>query len=334
LRDVTEIPLRHFRGRDGLRLVYRELGEGRPLILIHGYLSNGMAMVDSGIAGRLAGRGYRVILPDLRGHGDSARPHQATAYPPDVLADDGLALIEQLGAARYDLAGYSLGGRTVIRMLARGAIPVRAIAGGQGLEAITHTVGRGERYRHVLSNFGTFRPGSPDQAVEDWVTASGGDPVALVNVLDSFVDTPLEELARITVPTLVLTGAEDGHNRSAGALARALPNGQYVMLPGDHATAIITPQFERAVTDFLWPPAMLSLFDNIEFRQAEAVMRQDPEGGTGVAAAQHAGRKLTQPLGNVAFVILVLVASCSRCTEGDGPASRGSGRSPSRTLSA
>ena len=138
-------------------------GRGRPLILIHGYLSTAMAMAV--IAGKIAGRGYRVILPDLRGHGESARPHDPAAYPPDALADDGLALVEHLGLSHYDLAGYSLGGRTVIRMLARGATPGRAIAGGQGLEAITHTAGRGGQYRHVLTHFGTFEPGSPEQAM-------------------------------------------------------------------------------------------------------------------------------------------------------------------------
>ena len=248
---MTGIPLHYFRGRDGVRLAYRELGEGRPLILIHGYLSTAMAMVDTGIAGRTAGRGYRVILPDLRGHGASARPHDAAAYPPDALADDGLALIEHLGLTGYDLGGYSLGGRTVIRILARGATPGRAIVGGQGLEAVTHTVGRGGQFRRVLTNFGTFEPGSPERAMEDWVKSCGGDPVALVRVLDTFADTPLEELARIRVPTLVLTGADDGHDTSAEALAAALANGQYIQLPGNHATAITTPQFETAVTGFL-----------------------------------------------------------------------------------
>ena len=248
---MTEIPLRYFRGVDGERLAYRELGEGRPLILIHGYLSSSTAMIDYGIAGRMAARGYRVILPDLRGHGASARPHEAAAYPPDVLADDGLALIGHLGLTAYDLGGYSLGGRTVIRILARGAAPGHAIAGGQGLEAITHTVGRGTQYRHALTNFGTFDPGSPDQAIEDWVKASGGDPVALNLVLDTFVDTPVEALARIQVPTLVLTGAEDGHGTTAAALARALPHGRYVELPGHHGTAITTPQFETAMAAFL-----------------------------------------------------------------------------------
>jgi pimeloyl-ACP methyl ester carboxylesterase len=248
---MTQIAPRYFHGRDGVRLAYRELGEGRPLILIHGYLSTGTAMADSGFARRLAGRGHRVIIPDLRGHGASARPHDAAAYPPDALADDGLALIEHLGLTGYDLGGYSLGGRTVIRILARGATPGRAFAGGQGLEAIVHTVGRGGRFRHVLTNFGTFEPGSPEQAMEDWVTSSGGDPVALVRVLDTFVDTPPEALARITVPTLILTGAEDGHNDTAGALAGALANGRYVMLPGNHFTAVTSPEFETAVTGFL-----------------------------------------------------------------------------------
>ena len=248
---MNEIPRHHFRGRDGVRLAYRELGEGRPLILIHGYLSTAMTMVSAGIAGRMAGRGHRVIMPDLRGHGDSDRPHHAAAWPPDVLADDGLALIEHLGVTDYDLGGYSLGGRTVIRILARGATPGRAIVGGQGLEAVTHTVGRGGRYRHVLTNFGNFEPGSPERAMEDWVRASGGDPIALACVLDTFVDTPLEALARIRVPTLVLTGAADGHNTSAGALASALANGRYLELPGNHATAITTAQFDTAVTDFL-----------------------------------------------------------------------------------
>lgn len=248
---MTEIPVRHFRGGDGVQLAYRELGQGRPLILIHGYLGNAMVMVEAGLAERLAVQGYRVIMPDLRGHGDSARPHDPAAYPPDALADDGLALIEHLGLTGYDLGGYSLGGRTVIRLLARGAVPGRAVVGGQGLDAITHTVGRGGQFRHVLTHFGTFDPGSPEQAMEDWVTARGGDPVALVQVLDTFVDTPLAELARITVPTLVLTGAQDGHNDTAEALARALACGRYVMLPGDHGTAIAAPQFESAVTDFL-----------------------------------------------------------------------------------
>ena len=141
---MADSVVRRFQGRDGLELAYQEVGAGRTLILLHGFTGTAKASwVDSGLAERLAGLGYHVVLPDMRAHGDSAKPHDAASYPPDVLADDGLALIEQLGVTDYDLAGYSLGGRTVARMLARGASPRRAIVAGQGLEAILHTEGRG-----------------------------------------------------------------------------------------------------------------------------------------------------------------------------------------------
>lgn len=252
---MTGIAARYFRGRDGLRLAYRELGPGRPLVLLHGYLTTAVTTwISSGIAEALAGRGYRVILPDMRGHGDSARPHDPAAYPPDVLADDALLLVEQLGLTGYDLVGYSLGGRTVIRMLARGAAPDRAVVGGQGLEAVLHTAGRGGHFRHLLSNFGTFEPGSPERAMEDRLKASGADPAALVNIPGTFSNTSPAELAAITVPVLVLTGAEDGHDETAPALAGALPNGQYLRLPGNHYSAFINPEFLAAVTGFLGNP--------------------------------------------------------------------------------
>ena len=114
-----------FAGRGGVELACRETGSGRPLVLLHGFMGAGSHMLGRGWAGVLAGQGYRVIAPDFRGHGDSAKPHDPAAYPPDVLADDGLALVGHLGLGDgdYDLGGYSLGGRIVVRMLVRGAKP-------------------------------------------------------------------------------------------------------------------------------------------------------------------------------------------------------------------
>ena len=92
-------PTEHrFASFDGVEIAWQELGEGRPLVLIHGLFSNAWTnWIRYGHAARIAAAGYRVIMPDLRGHGDSAKPHDAAAYPSDVLADDGFALIEQLG---------------------------------------------------------------------------------------------------------------------------------------------------------------------------------------------------------------------------------------------
>src|SRR3979409_2700549 len=135
--NSTDIPVQYFQGRDGAELAYREMGKGRPLVLIHGFFSTAFVnWVRYGHDAKIAARGYRVVMPDLRGHGDSAKPHDASAYPPDVLTDDGFALIEHLGLVDYDLGGYSLGGRITIRMLGRHATPGRAIVAGFGPEVI------------------------------------------------------------------------------------------------------------------------------------------------------------------------------------------------------
>src|SRR5262249_44741175 len=91
--------------------------------------------------------------------------HDSAAYPPDVLADDGLALVEHLGLSNgdYDLGGYSLGARIVVRMLVRGAKPGRAIVAGQGLAKVSGPQGGGQNHR-VLSALVDGVPIEPDSA--------------------------------------------------------------------------------------------------------------------------------------------------------------------------
>jgi pimeloyl-ACP methyl ester carboxylesterase len=249
---MTDLPVHHFHGRDGVELAYREMGEGRPLVLIHGYFSTATVnWVRYGHAVTIAARGHRVIMPDLRAHGDSAKPHDAAAYPPDVLAADGFALIEQLGLTDYDLGGYSLGARTVVRMLAKGATPGRAVVAGMGLDGIVQTDGRSAFFQRVLTRLGTFERGSREWKAEAFLKTVGGDPVALLRVLDTSVDTPREQLARIGTPTLVLAGADDDDNGSAEELAAALPAARHVVVPGDHMSAVARPELGAGIADFL-----------------------------------------------------------------------------------
>lgn len=249
---TADLTVHFFEGHDGARLAYRELGHGRPLLLIHGYFSTAMVnWVRYGHAAKLAAHGHRVIMPDLRAHGDSARPHDAASYPPDVLADDGFALIEHLALIDYDLGGYSLGARTTMRMLARGAKPARAILSGMGLEGLVHTAGRSDHFRHILNHLGTFQRGSAEFMAEAFLKTVGGDPQALLRVLDTFVDTPLDVIERIEIPALVLSGADDRDNGSARALAQAMPHARYVEVPGTHMSAVTLPQLGTAMVEFL-----------------------------------------------------------------------------------
>ena len=248
----TDLPVHRFASFDGQEIAWREIGEGRPVVLIHGFFSTAFVnWVRYGHAARIAAEGFRVIMPDLRGHGDSAKPHDPAAYPKDALADDGFALIAHLGLTDYDLGGYSLGGRTTMRMLARGATPGKAIIGGMGLEGIVHTAGRGGHFRKILTNLGSFERGSPEWMAEAFLKTVGGDPVALLNVLDTFADTPIETVKALQMPTLVVAGSDDDDNGSAKALADALPHGVHEIVLGNHMSAVTHKALGEAMARFL-----------------------------------------------------------------------------------
>jgi pimeloyl-ACP methyl ester carboxylesterase len=243
-----------FAGHDGAQLAYREIGSGRPLILLHGFLGSGSHWLDHGPSDALVERGFRLILPDLRGHGQSTRSHDRGLYPPDVLADDGLALVGHLGLGpgEYDLGGYSLGARIVVRMLARGAQPGRAVVAGQGMAKVSGPQGGGttERALTALVDGVALEPGSADATMAHWVGLAGADPRALLHVMGSLVPTPEDRLRRITTPALVVIGDQDERS-DADELAALLPAGRYVRVPGGHGDAFTAPEFGAAITAFL-----------------------------------------------------------------------------------
>jgi pimeloyl-ACP methyl ester carboxylesterase len=253
---VSDMPIQYFRGQDGAQLAYRELGSGRPLILIHGYFSTATVnWLKYGHAALISAAGYRVIMPDLRSHGDSVKSHDAASYAADILADDALALIAHLGLDDYDLGGYSLGGRTTMRALVRGARPARAVVAGMGLDGMIKATGRGGHFRRILTNLGTFERGSAEWMAEAFLKTVGGDSTALLHILDTFVDTSREALAAIELPVLVVAGVDDHDNGSAAELAAALPQGHHVTIPGNHMSAVAQPSLGTAIRDFLGDPA-------------------------------------------------------------------------------
>lgn len=243
-----------FESFDGTTLAWREMGEGRPVVLIHGYFSDANTnWINYGTAAKLAAARFRVIMPDLRAHGDSAKPHEASAYPPDALAMDAEALIAHLGLTDYDLGGYSLGARTTVRVLARGVAPRprRVVLSGLGDEGVVDTGRRAGFFRRVLTGFGSFKHGDPEFMSQAFLKTTGGDPQALLGVLDTFVDTPAEEVAKIDLPVLVVGGAADDEVGSFADLAAMLPQGRFVEIPGNHMSAVTRAELGDAIVSFL-----------------------------------------------------------------------------------
>jgi pimeloyl-ACP methyl ester carboxylesterase len=237
---------------DGVRLAYREIGEGPPVVLLHGLFSSAeINWIRYGTAARIAAAGFRLILPDLRGHGESDKPHDPALWPEDVLARDIEALTLHLGLEAFDLGGYSLGARTVVRLLARGMKPGRAILAGMGLEGIVGAERRQGFFLNVIENSGSFAPGSAEYAADMFLRSTKADGVAIAHLLRVQAWTPLETVRALQTRTLVLAGVDDHDNGSAAELALALPHAAHVSVPGNHMSAVTKPEFGAALAGWL-----------------------------------------------------------------------------------
>jgi pimeloyl-ACP methyl ester carboxylesterase len=100
--------------RDGTRIYYKDWGDGRPVVLIHGWPLSSDTFDDASVA--LAEAGFRAIAPDRRGFGHSDQPWHGYDY--DTFTDDVAAVLNHSGVAEpIAIAGFSMGGGEVARFV-------------------------------------------------------------------------------------------------------------------------------------------------------------------------------------------------------------------------
>jgi len=243
---------RYFGARDGVRLAWREMGEGRPLVLLHGLFSTAeVNWIKFGTASRIACEGFHVIMPDLRIHGSSEAPHEPEHYPPDVLVHDLEDLIAHLGLADFDLGGFSLGARTSTRAVVAGMKPQRLILGGMGLAGLAGWQRRGRFFQRVIAEYETAKRGDDTWLSIQFMKTMKIDRVAASLLLDSFTDTTPDMLKALTMPTLLVCGDQDQDNGSAAELAAVLPDATLSIIPGTHMSSVTQPEMGEAIAAFL-----------------------------------------------------------------------------------
>jgi pimeloyl-ACP methyl ester carboxylesterase len=237
---------------DGVRLAYHELGQGRPVVLLHGLFSDAQTnWIKFGTAARIAAEGFRVIMPDLRAHGESAAPHGAEYYPRGILARDLRELVAHLSLDDFDLGGFSLGARTTVEAVGEGMRPRRAILGGAGLEGLRNWKRRKTFFVEAIELFDKVQRGDPHWLSIQFMKSQGIDRIAAAQLLDSFEDAFMDWLEAFTMPTLVVCGREDDDNGSAEELANILPNAEFEEIPGTHMSSVTKPEFGEAIARFL-----------------------------------------------------------------------------------
>jgi pimeloyl-ACP methyl ester carboxylesterase len=249
---MSEAAIHYWTASDGVELAYYEMGEGRPAILLHGLFSDANTnWIRFGHSRRIAEAGFRVIMPDLRSHGLSAKPHDPGLYPKGVLARDLEELVAHLRLAQFDLVGFSLGSRTVVQAVGQGMWPEKAVLAGMGLRGLLHWDKRQRFFIDAIAMFDSASRGDPHWLAIQFMKTQKVDREAAALVLGSFGDAPSEWLAEFTMPTLVLIGSEDEDNGSARELAEALPNASYEEVPGTHMSSVTKPELGEAIARFL-----------------------------------------------------------------------------------
>src|SRR3982751_6553846 len=241
---MSEVSTHYWTASDGVELAWRECGEGRPVILLHGLFSDAnVNWIKFGHAARIAEAGFRVIMPDLRAHGLSGRPHGEQFYPKGILARDLRELIAELALSDFDLGGFSLGSRTVVEAVGEGLRPRKAILGGAGLEGLRNWKRRKTFFLETIDLFDTAPRGDPHWLSIQFMKSQKVDRIAAAQLLESFEDAFVTWLEAFTMTTLVVCGSEDEDNGSAEELANVLPNAVFREVPGTHMNSVTKPEF-------------------------------------------------------------------------------------------
>ena len=249
---MSEAKTHFWTASDGVQLAYHEHGERRPVIMLHGLFSDAYVnWIKFGHAARVAADGFRVIMPDLRAHGQSGKPHGEQYYPRGILARDLRELIELLDLSDFDLGGFSLGARTTVEGVGEGLQPRRAFLGGAGLEGLRNWKRRKTFFLEAIEMFDRVQRGDPHWLSIQFMKSQRVDRVAAAQLLESFEDAFMAWLEAFTMPTLVVCGSEDDDNGSAEELANILPNVIFEEVPGTHMSSVTKPQLGEAIANFL-----------------------------------------------------------------------------------
>lgn len=243
-----------------LEIHYEVHGQGRPLVLVHGWGASIRTNWD--ITGWLdALRGVRqVIAIDIRGHGDSDKPHEKAAYGYAAMSQDVIAVMDHLGVERADYVGFSLGAFTGVYLM--GHRPERFTSfvligiGDEDAASLALAPRIADALRAPTVDDVTDPEARSYRALIDIDPRNDREALALAALEMWPQGYPLRVggpgLARVDVPVLVVDGGDDPYAATDQDLVAAVPGAELVEIPGaDHIGALVDPAFKDAVVEFL-----------------------------------------------------------------------------------
>lgn len=254
---------------DGTTLEVRVVGSGPPLVMAHGF---GGAKEDFADHAALLGEHATVVTFDHRGHGESDKPDNPSAYSLDRLAADTAQVADALGNERFRLLGHSMGGMVARRVVLARPERVESLvlmdtssgppAGMDaaivdlGAEiALTQGMAELKRVQDEFAPLGTpahervlvERPGYQEYCDRVWATLSAVMWSTLAPEIVRQADQLDRLRAVVRCPTLVIVGERDEpFLASSRAMADAIPGATLAVVPD----AGHSPQFENPAAWF------------------------------------------------------------------------------------
>lgn len=237
----------YYKSFDGTKIYFEVTGNGYPVVLIHGFSGTGQGWRKGLLYGNLVKAGYKVIILDLRGNGQSDKPHTDAAYANDAEAKDIMGLVSSLKITNYNVIGYSRGSIIASRLLVLDNRVNKTVMGGMG-DAYTdpNWPRRIHAYRALM---GDNRYHDVDDMM-NYIHSQHFDEQALALQQKYQPSTSKLELANVKKPVLIIRGSEDKENGSETGLQRLIPGSKLTYVPGDHNTASKSNQFSAAVFFF------------------------------------------------------------------------------------
>ena len=237
-----------FRSFDGTKIYYEETGQGKPIVLLHGFVVNA-TMWKLSTRQQLAEAGYRVIVPDLRGNGYSDKPQNEKMYANDAEIKDVQALMRHLKIEQYDLMGYSRGAILAVRLTTMDPAVQKTILGGMG-EGFTDK--NWDKRRAMYEVFTGKASKYPQlKGTLAYAKSVNADTLAMQYLQKHQPSTPPTELKKLKKPVLVISGDTDFDNGSAEKLSAMIPKSRCVRVPGNHNGTVASAAFTREVIAFL-----------------------------------------------------------------------------------
>ena len=221
---------------DGVRLAYRILGHGEPVVLLHAFtVDSSQNWEQPGITQAIVDSGRQVVMLDARGHGSSDVPADSARYGWERYGADVVSLLDHLRLDRCTLIGYSLGACTAAWVTPREPRVRAAVLSGITSDSMAPWPAEMiDVYVAQLREHGGLGAGFDAEA-----------GIAAVRAFAAVVDFPLED---VTVPVLVLQGKQD---LPANSVAARIPGALLRTIPGNHQTTPLSPEFAREVLEFL-----------------------------------------------------------------------------------